>query len=133
MQSSNTDRKRKALIDITNSQDKEAFNDEDKRRWKKFDESHWFPLQPVANVQPIPMLPERFAMQNVHPHLALYDSNMLTGFISHDDLSKLLNPDEETELLKLLSDTGVIASKQQCKYCGGKMHLEKQTNNWFWV
>ena len=108
-------------------------NNEDKLRWEKFDASHWFPLQPVAKLEPIPTLPDQFVMQNVHPHLALYDPYLSTEYISHDDLSKMLNPDDDTELLKLLSDTGVIASKQQCKYCGCNMKFEKQSNNWFWV
>ena len=133
MQSLKTDKKRKALVDITNIQDKDTLNNEDKLRWEKFDASHWFPLQPVAKLEPIPTLPEQFVMQNVHPHLALYDPYLLTEYISHDDLSKMLNPDDDTELLKLMSDTGVIASKQQCKYCGCNMKFEKQSNNWFWV
>ena len=78
MQTFKTDKKRKALIDITNSQDKDTLNNENKLRWEKFDASHWFPSQPVANLEPIPTLPVQFVMQNVHPNLALYDSNLAT-------------------------------------------------------
>ena len=102
-------------------------------RWGKFDEAHWFPLQPVTHVEDIPKLPEQFKMQNIHPHLALYDPTIQTDFLSHDNLCVILNSEDETELLKLLSETGVIAKSQQREFCGGEMHHEKQGENWFWV
>ena len=37
------------------------------------------------------------------------------------------------QLVNLLCDTGAIAKKQQCKYCGGKMHLDKQGNTIYWI
>ena len=44
-----------------------------------------------------------------------------------------LGPDNELQLLYLLSDTGVITKKKQCQYYGGKIHFEKQANTWYWI
>ena len=138
MQSNRTDNKRKArkaLIDTTNI----TFYKEDKiknegiEKCGTFDEKSWFPVQQVAQGEDIPKLPDRFKMQNKHPHLAFYDPNMETEFVSHEQLSTILNPNDETGMIKLLSETGVIAQSQTCKFCGGEMHHEKQENSWFWV
>ena len=94
----------------------DSVNEEDRQRWAKFDEAHWFPLQPIQDLEEVAKLPEQFKMQNVHPQLALYNPIIKTGHASHDELSFVLNPDNETELLKLLSETGVIAKHQTCKY-----------------
>ena len=136
MQSCNLDKKRKALTDITNIYNKDVGNNEqneDRQRWAKFDESHWFPIQPVTNVEAVPKLPDNFKVQNVHPHLALYDPTLKTDIMSHDDISRILHPDNESDLLKLLTEVGIIARNQECKFCGGDMHHEKQENSWFWV
>ena len=133
MQSPITDKKRKPLIDITNRTANLKSNEEDRQRWAKFDESHWFPLQPIQDVEEVAKLPEQFQMQNIHPQLALYDATIKTEHISHDELSFLLNPDNETELLTLLTQTGVIANQQTCKYCGCAMHQDKISNNWVWI
>ena len=63
MQSSNLDKKRKALTDIINIYNNDGVNDEDRQRWAKFDESHWFPIQPVTNVAEVPKLPDNFKVQ----------------------------------------------------------------------
>ena len=113
MQSSNTDKKENLLlillivkitVHLTRKTDK--------------DEAHWFPLQPSQDLEEVAKLPEQFKMQNVHPQLALYDPTIKTGHTSHDELSFVLNAVNETELLKLLSENGVIANHQTCKYCG---------------
>ena len=78
MQSPIIDKKRKPLVDITNSKDNVTSNEEDRQRWAKFGESHWFPLQPIQDVEEAAKLPEQFQMQNVHPQLALYDATIKT-------------------------------------------------------
>ena len=125
--------KRKALDNITNKVTTFSQDEIDKKRWAKFDESHWFPIQPQTNLDPVPDLPPRFVMQNVHPALALFDHRLQTATLSHEDMCTLLNPDNEKQLLILLSETGAIANKQQCKFCGGPMHFEKQGNTTYWV
>ena len=77
---------------------------------------HWFPVQPQPNLNPVPDLPATFVTQNVHPALALFDARLQTDTLSHEDLCTLLAPDNEMQLLNLLSDTGVIAKKQHWKY-----------------
>jgi hypothetical protein len=71
--------------------------------------------------------------QNVHPSLALFNPRLQTDTPSHKDMCILLAPGNEMQLVNLLFDTGAIAKKQQCKYCGGKMHLDKQGNTIYWI
>ena len=40
-----------------------SVNEEDRQRWAKFDEAHWFPLQPIQDVEEVAKLPEQFKMQ----------------------------------------------------------------------
>ena len=126
MQPLPTDKKRKALSDVTKIENNDVSDNEDTLRWGKFDEAHWFPLQPVTHVEDIPKLPEQFKMQNIHPHLALYDPTIRTEFVSYENLCSILKSEDETALLKLLTETGVIAKSQQCEFCGGAMHHEPQ-------
>ena len=51
MQSPNLGEKRKALTDISHIYSNDVVNNEDRERRTKFDESHWFPIQPVTNVK----------------------------------------------------------------------------------
>ena len=118
---------------MTNIENNDVSENEDTLRWGKFDEAHWFPLQPVTHVEDIPKLPEQFKMQNIHPHLALYDPTIRTEFVSYENLCSILKSEDETALLKLLTETGVIAKSQRCEFCGGAMHHEPQGKNWFWV
>ena len=120
-----TDKKRKPLTDVTNLQYDCISDNEDTLRWGKFNEAHWFLLQPATHVEDVPKRPEQFKMQNTHPHLALYGPTMQTDFLSHDNLCVILNSEDETALLKLRTETGVIAKSQQCKFCGA-MHHENQ-------
>ena len=47
MQPVKTDKKRKALTDVTNLHYEFISDNEGTIRWDKFDEAHWFPLQPA--------------------------------------------------------------------------------------
>ena len=100
---------------------------------EKFDENHWFPIQPLPVIEPVPVLPSDFKTQNVHPYLAFYQHDLKTESLSHTDPCTLLAPDNELGLLAMLQETGVIAKEQQCKFCGGKMHFHKQGNTWYWI
>lgn len=131
MNNNYTDKKRKPLDDITNTISHS--NAEDQKRWAKFEENHWLPLVPIKDVDVVPDLPSQFKCQNVHPMLALYKHDLHTNSLSHDDLARLLAPEHELELLHFLSETGVIAKHQQCKFCGGPMHFHKSGNTWYWI
>ena len=133
MNSSSEDRKRAPLSEIVNSQAVANYDDADIKRWDKFDEKHWFPIQPPSIIEPIPDLPPQFKTQNVHPCLAFYKHDLKTDSLSHNDLCSLLAPENELQMLAMLQDTGVIAKEQQCKFCGGPMHMHKQVNTWYWI
>ena len=57
--------------------------------------------------------------QNVHPILPHYQHYLVTETMSHDAISMLLNPSNETQLLTFLQGCGIIAVAQQCVYCSG--------------
>ena len=90
-----------------NIENNDISGNEYKLRWGKFDEAHWFPLQPATHVEDVPKLSEQFKMQKIRPHLALYDPTIQTDFLSHYNLCVILNSEDETALLKLLTDAGV--------------------------
>ena len=123
--------KRKPLSDHTNTIPQS--NDEDRKRWAKFDETQWLPLQPKTKVECIPELPPNLVRQNVHPMLAFYQHDLKTDTMSHDAFARLLAPDNELDLLQFLSQAGVIACQQICKFCGGQMHFHKSGKTWYWI
>ena len=133
MNSALEDRKLSPLHNITNNVKQTSSYTEDSARWEKFDESHWFPMQPTVNMSPVPKLPDKFKTQNVHPYLAFYEHDMQTEHLSHKDISTLLAQENEMQLLNFLSEIGVIAHDQQCEFCGGSMHFQKQGNTWYWI
>ena len=86
MQSSNTDKKENLLFILLILQiTVHSVNEDDRQRWAKFDETHWFPLQPIQDVEEVAKLPEQFKMQNAHPQLVLYDATINAGHTSHDE------------------------------------------------
>ena len=50
----------------------------------------------------------------------------------HDELSTFFNPDNKTELLKLLSETGVVQNTQTCKHCVCYMNLDQRCEMHTW-
>ena len=133
MNSSNQNLKRSALCDITNNPNDRQDPEKDGQKYGIFDEQQWFPIQPNAVDESRHITPVHFATQNVHPYLARYQHELKTDFLSHSDISRILAPDNELEMLHLLQETGVIANFQQCKYCGGGMHFQKLSNTWYWI
>ena len=99
MNSALEDRKLSPLRSITNNVKQTSSYTEDSARWEKFDESHWFPMQPTVNMSPVPKLPDKFKTQNVHPYLAFYEHDMQTEYLSHKDISTLLAQENEMQLL----------------------------------
>ena len=53
--------------------------------------------------------------------------------MSHDDLSSILRIENEFALVDVLQEAGVTAKSHQCKYCGGSMHIKKQSDYLFWI
>ena len=123
MHSSND--KRKALTDITNA--------DDIKRWSKYDVSHWLPIEPLNTVPKVPELPPQFNIQNVHPMLPFYNHEKKTDHISHGELIRLMQPQNEHELINVFQGQGVVALFQPCEFCGGSMRMIKDRNSWYWI
>ena len=119
MHSSND--KRKALTDITNA--------DDIKRWSKYDVSHWLPIEPLNTVPKVPELPPQFNIQNVHPMLPFYNHEKKTDHISHGELIRLMQPQNEHELINVFQGQGVVALFQPCEFCGGSMRMIKDRNS----
>ena len=117
--------KRPALNDIS--------NEIDSKRWSKFSPDHWFPLEPIKEVLPVPPLPAVYKMQNVHPALPFYQHDLDNNRMSHDQLASLLQQENELKLVSFLQQTGILAKSQQCKFCGSMMKILQEDKYVYWV
>ena len=57
------------------------------------------------------------AMQNKHPSLAMYNSDMNTESMSFTDFEQLCDSNKECEMLNFLTGLGVLSFSQQCLQC----------------
>ena len=136
MNSSTRNLKRSALCDITDfiNCPNDGLGDVSERENDgTFDAQHWLPIQSNEANDIVEVRPAQFITQNVHPYLARYQDNLKTKYLSHSDISRILSPDNELEMLHLLQETGVVAAFQQCEFCGGAMHFQKLSNTWYWI
>ena len=136
MNSSTRNLKRSALCDITDiiNCPNDGLGDVSERKDDgTFDAQHWLPIQSNEANDIVEVRPAQFITQNVHPYLARYQDNLKTKYLSHSDISRILSPDNELEMLHLLQETGVVAAFQQCEFCGGAMHFQKLSNTWYWI
>ena len=70
------DSKRSALDDITNILvGNKDIDLSDRKSCERFDEKHWFPVQPGATIQPSSIV-SQFETQNVHPYLPRYNDDL---------------------------------------------------------
>ena len=53
------------------------------------------------------------AMQNKHPSLAMYNSDMNTESMSFTDFEELCDPNKECEMLNLLTELGLLPISQR--------------------
>ena len=58
--------------------------------------------------------------QSVHPLLAMYVSDLPSSSLNWSQLQDLLNPENDLPLFDFLTSHGLIASSQQCEFCGGQ-------------
>ena len=58
--------------------------------------------------------------------LSWYKHDPGTGFLSYDDFSDLMKPDNDIQLIELLEQIGVIADSNPCMMCGGFMKKHKE-------
>ena len=52
--------------------------------------------------------------------------------MSHKELFKMLSNVDEGPMLDFLAGMGVIATEQQCEFCGGDMKRVKDGKSWYW-
>ena len=88
-------------------------------------------LQDKENTNPDQNDDTRF--QNVHPLLAWYKHDLETGIFSYDKFMDLINPINDAQLVKLLTEIGTVAASNTCLLCGGSMRMMKDGEHWFWV
>ena len=120
--------KRKALVDVTN-----VCNDGDiyLKSDNKYSVQDLLPIlednvdtnssKPASIFEDLSS--DRF--QNVHPLLGWYKHDLNTGVLSYDDFNNLMQPENDVQLINLLSEIGVIADHNKCLLCGGDMNKVK--------
>ena len=130
MQTSTYSLKRKALGDLTN-----CSIDEEIGPLKTDHISCSDAVEMMPNIMETSQSPsyERERFQNVHPLLGWYKHDLRTGFLSYDDFSDLMKPDNDIQLIELLEQIGVIADSNPCMMCGGFMKKHKEGTHWFWI
>ena len=119
--------KRQILEDITNK-DSSIVSQHKKARTNET--SHMMPI--LSDPVPIP-IPSSMYLQNLHPGLAMFKSDLKTDKMSFEDLQHLCDFKNEPELVKFLTDLGVLAQSQICTLCGFNMRQMKQANTIFWI
>ena len=128
--------KRKALVDLTNvCSDEDIYLKSD----NKYSVQDLLPIlednvdtnssKPASIFEDLSS--DRF--QNVHPLLGWYKHDLNTGVLSYDDFNNLMQPENDVQLINLLSEIGVIADHYKCLLCGGDMNKVKDEGHWFWI
>ena len=129
MFNSTSNNKRKALVDLTNVS---SDDDVPLKSEKCNNVLDLMPrLQDKENANPDQNDDTRF--QNVHPLLAWYKHDLETGIFSYDKFMDLINPINDAQLVKLLTEIGIVAASNTCLLCGGSMRMMKDGEHWFWV
>ena len=104
--------KRKALVDVTN-----LCSDEDSPR--KTDNTNL-----AEDFLPI-VTDSKLGSEIKH--------DLKTGELSYDKFSSLMQPENDLELINLLTEIGLISNSNPCLLCGGFMHKFKEGDHWFWI
>ena len=85
-------------------------------------------MMPILS-DPVSMpIPSSMYLQNLHPGLAMFKSDLKTDKMSFEDLQHLCDFNNESELVKFLIDLGVLAQSQICTLCGSNMRQMNQAN-----
>ena len=121
--------KRKCLEDITNT------NATDKCVYKTDYPDVSLEAMPIPRDMELEVNDTDFVRQyqNIHPMLGWYKPDLETGKLSYDQFRALLQPENEEELIQLLTDVGLLSKDRQCVYCGGMMRKKKDGRHWFWI
>ena len=90
-------------------------------------------MMPILS-DPVSMpIPSSMHLQNLHPGLAMFTSDLKTDKMPFEDLQHLCDFNNESELVKFLIDLGVLAQSQICTLCGSNMRQMKQANTLYWI
>ena len=71
--------------------------------------------------------------QNVHPLLGWERNDLPTGVLLYAEFCNLMKPDNDVQLVDLLTQVGVFADSNPCLICGGDMRKVKEGEHWFWI
>ena len=120
--------KRKAFDDITNV----CFHDNTHTKKDNSNQvADLFPHLPCKDSETMTQQADRF--QNVHPLLGWYKHDLQTGVLSYDEFCELMKPDNDVQLIDLLTQIGVFPACNTCLLCGGEMRKIKEGDHWFWI
>jgi len=77
---------------------------------------------------------KRVCTQNIHPSLAMFKCDgEPSSNVSWTHLQQLLNPDAELDLYDFLTKHGLIATHQQCEFCGAYMNRVTDNGRLYWM
>ena len=128
--------KRKQFSDITNCIPRKS-DERNEDVPLKSDNANAMDLMPIFTNEYAVEIPSKADLnpreQNVHPLLGWYKHDLETGVLSYDALQNLLRPENDIQLLNLLTDVGMIAKSRQCQFCGSYMRRKKDGEHWFWI
>ena len=121
--------KRKAFVDLTNiSSDDETSG----KLYKRTSVQDMLPQQKADGNKSAKQLDvDRF--QNVHPLLPWYQFDLNTSRMSYDEFMHLIDPKNDEQMIRFLTDIGILASSHTCLNCGGSMRKVKEGAHWFWL
>ena len=122
--------KRKPFVDVSNTYT--SYQDIVKKR-KENEVVHMMPDSDCKLPSSDIVIPKTMYLQNLHPALAMYKDDLVTDFMSFSDLQRLCDYDNEIELIKFLTNFGVLPKQQQYLLCGSMMRLSKQVNTTYWI
>ena len=90
-------------------------------------------MMPILSDPVLMPIPSSMYLQNLHPGLGMLESDLKTDKMLFEDLQHLCDFNNESELVKFLTDLGVLARSQICTLCGFNMRQMKQANTIFWI
>ena len=121
---------KKSPLDITNVDSPIVYNN--KKRITT-DAYEMMSIHSEPNPQTSLQVQSSIYLQNVHPGLAMFKHDLKTDKMSFEDLQRLCDYNNESELITFLTDLGVLARSQQCLLCGYNMRHMKQENTIYWI
>ena len=118
------DGKRKVLADVTNIESPKVSQNKKPNNLV----CDMMPIISGPDHQPVLAIQSSLFLQKIHPGLAMFKHDLKTDKMSFEDLQHLCGYNNESELIKFLTDLGVLAPSQQCLLCGYNMRQQHEAN-----